>query len=141
MMMVLTTTGHTIVHAVSRRLPPRQVFFEYFGFPPVNSHSTNSTTFINHPIIWGYIASLMTALLNNQLKIKQQQISNTYRTSKLKWTHLRLDFGMPGSNADRDTQYLDRFFVVFLRSSRQVRFLTIPLKFSGSEPFILSDAK
>jgi hypothetical protein len=41
---------------------------------PANSHSTNCSIFITHPIIRHYIVSLLTASLNKQLKRPQANI-------------------------------------------------------------------
>jgi hypothetical protein len=43
-------------------------FSSYIYISPGNSHSTDCSTVINHPITWHYIASILTLLLNNKLK-------------------------------------------------------------------------
>jgi hypothetical protein len=53
-----------------------QVLSKYTLVSPANSHGISSTTFINHPVIWRYIVSILTMwLMTNKSSLYQQWIN------------------------------------------------------------------
>jgi hypothetical protein len=67
---IASITGQVMLGFVLYKMALGQVCSEYFGLP-VNYRPTHCFQFITHHIIRRYIASILTASLNNQLRRKR----------------------------------------------------------------------